>query len=148
MNEFAQPVFVSDRRATDEEHLRLLSIFHFVGAGLALLMLPMLAFEYRLIRVIFERAEVWRSGPNGLPPEFFDFFQVFVVLFSIYYVVQAALNIVSGIFLRQKKHRIFSIVVAAVNCLHLPLGTALGVFTIVVLSRDSVTELYREAQFS
>jgi hypothetical protein len=33
-------------------------------------------------------------------------------------------------------------VVAGINCLHIPLGTVLGIFTIVVLCRESVRELY------
>ena len=36
----------------------------------------------------------------------------------------------------------FFLVVAAINCLHMPLGTVLGVFTIIVLIRQSVVELY------
>jgi hypothetical protein len=44
--------------------------------------------------------------------------------------------------LRERKNRTFSFVVACVNCIHVPLGTVLGVFTIVVLSRESVKRLY------
>jgi hypothetical protein len=32
------------------------------------------------------------------------------------------------------------------NCLYMPLGAMLGVFTIVVLIRDSVRELYKAEQ--
>jgi hypothetical protein len=34
------------------------------------------------------------------------------------------------------------LIIAVLNCLQIPFGTALGVFTIIVLSRDSVRELY------
>ena len=33
-------------------------------------------------------------------------------------------------------------IVAGLNCVHIPLGTVLGVFTLVVLMRDSVRESY------
>jgi len=33
-------------------------------------------------------------------------------------------------------------IVAGLNCLHIPLGTLLGVFTLVVLSRGSVATMY------
>jgi hypothetical protein len=36
----------------------------------------------------------------------------------------------------------FSIVVAGVNCLQIPFGTALGVFTMMVLLRDTVRQSY------
>jgi hypothetical protein len=58
------------------------------------------------------------------------------------FVVAAVLNVVSGIFLRQRRHRIFSFVIAGLDCLQIPFGTALGVFAIIVLSRDSVRQLY------
>jgi hypothetical protein len=36
----------------------------------------------------------------------------------------------------------FSLVIAGLNCIQIPFGTALGVFTIIVLLRDSVREAY------
>jgi hypothetical protein len=35
-------------------------------------------------------------------------------------------------------------VVAGLNCAQMPLGTVLGVFTLMVLSRESVKSLYSE----
>jgi hypothetical protein len=43
---------------------------------------------------------------------------------------------------RREKHT-FCIVVACLNCLHQPLGIALGIFTLIVLSRDSVKQLFK-----
>jgi hypothetical protein len=39
----------------------------------------------------------------------------------------------------------FAFVVACIECLFIPFGTILGVFTIIVLSRDSVKELFPAA---
>ncbi|MCX6922874.1 MAG: hypothetical protein NT154_06635 [Verrucomicrobia bacterium] len=36
----------------------------------------------------------------------------------------------------------FSLMIGGLNCLQIPFGSALGVFTIIVLSRDSVRDLY------
>jgi hypothetical protein len=33
---------------------------------------------------------------------------------------------------------------AGINCIFIPIGTVLGVFTIIVLTRDSVKELFGE----
>jgi hypothetical protein len=54
------------------------------------------------------------------------------------------LNFLAARSLRAKKSRLFTIGVAIVNCFWFPLGTALGVFTIIVLARESVQALYRE----
>jgi hypothetical protein len=48
----------------------------------------------------------------------------------------------SGHFLGKRKRYWFSFIVACVECFSLPFGTILGVFTIIVLSRDSVKTLY------
>jgi hypothetical protein len=62
------------------------------------------------------------------------------VLILIAFVV----NVLSGFFLLQKRNRLFSLIVGGVNCLQIPFGTALGAFTILVLSRESVRQLYGE----
>lgn len=58
-----------------------------------------------------------------------------------------ALYIYSGRCLQQQKKRTLSMVVAGFACLSVPLGTILGIFTFIVLSRPSVKALYdaREA---
>lgn len=50
--------------------------------------------------------------------------------------------ILSGRFLQQRKHYWFSFVLACIACAFMPFGTVLGVFTIIVLSRDSVKAFY------
>jgi hypothetical protein len=53
------------------------------------------------------------------------------------------LNILAGKYLGARKHRTFCFVVAATNCLYTPLGTVLGIFTIIVLLRDSVRATFQ-----
>ena len=55
-----------------------------------------------------------------------------------------ALTLLSGYFIVRRKCRTFSLVIAGINCLSIPLGTTLGVFTIIVLMRDSVKTIYTE----
>jgi hypothetical protein len=56
--------------------------------------------------------------------------------------VKAALVFFSGLGLRRGKHRMLSQVVACLCCLNMPLGTLLGVFTLMVLARPSVRAGY------
>jgi hypothetical protein len=138
------PLNTISQTKKDEEHLRLLSIFHFILAGLSTVGIGGLGLHYTIMRVVFSNPDMWKNQRNmPFPPEQFLRFFVWIYLFvGILLVVAATLNVMSGIFLRQKKNRLFSIVIAALNCLQFPFGTALGVFTIIVLMRDSVQQRY------
>ena len=57
-------------------------------------------------------------------------------------LVFGILTIVSGRYIAQKRHKNFSIVIGAISCLFMPLGTALGVFTIITLGNKEVLDLY------
>jgi hypothetical protein len=132
-----------DQRNIDTDHLNLLSIFHFVGAGLALLGILFLMAHYTFMHFIFKNPEMWQNQKGGPPPaQFFSIFIVFYIIVGIWFVASAILNVLSGLFLHARKNRTFSLVVAGINCVHMPLGTVLGIFTIIVLSRPSVRELY------
>jgi ABC-type phosphate transport system permease subunit len=132
------------QQTRDSEHIRLLSIFHFVVAGFALLAIAFLILHYWIMHSIFANPEMWKSQKNPTPPPqaIFDALIWFYAFGAILFVIACALNVLSGLFLWRRKHRVFSLVIGGLNCLQIPIGTVLGVFTIVVLSRDSVRELY------
>ena len=52
--------------------------------------------------------------------------------------------IISGRFISKRRRHFYSFFMGCLMCLFIPLGTVLGVFTIIVLSRDSVKELYKK----
>jgi hypothetical protein len=52
----------------------------------------------------------------------------------------------SGRFIQRRVNRTFSIVVSGFLCLFFPFGTILGIFTLIVLTRESVIRLYAEAK--
>lgn len=54
--------------------------------------------------------------------------------------------ILAGRFIVRRKHYIFCLVIASLNCLFMPFGTILGVFTIVVLIRPSVKALFMPSE--
>ena len=137
------PPLLRDQHKTDADHLKLLSIFHFVGAGLALLGILFLFVHYTMFNALVSNPKMWENQKQGPPPaEFFAIFKWFYVVFAVWFVGSGILNLISGLCIRARKHRTFSIIVAGINCIHVPLGTVLGVFTIIVLIRESVQELY------
>jgi len=139
------PLFI-DQRKIDSDHLTLLSVFHFVAAGLSILGILFLFAHYSIFRTVISNPQMWqnqRQGPG--PAEFVNIFSMLrwvYLVFGIWFLASGVLNVISGIFIRARTHRMFSVVVSALNCVHIPFGTALGVFTIIVLMRDSVREVY------
>lgn len=132
-----------DQRHIDADHLNLLSIFHFVGAGLAFLGILVMTGELFMAHFIFANPEFWQGQKQTPPPElFFQMFFWIYLFVGAWCVISGVMNLLSGLFLRARRHRTFSMVVAALNCLHIPFGTVLGIFTLVVLSRESVCQLY------
>jgi hypothetical protein len=131
------------RTVIDAEHLRLLMIFHFVSAGLAFIGFAFSLLYVFLFETVFANPDLWADTQQMPPPaHFVGVFRWFIGAFSFWFFVSALLNLLSGMFLRSRRHRTFSMVVAGLNCLHIPLGTALGISTFIVLGRDSVRQLY------
>lgn len=137
------PPLPRDQRKIDADHLNLLSIFHFVGAGLALLAMLFLLGHYAMFHAIMDNPKMWENRKGTPPPkEFFDVLKWFYLIAGTWLLGSGVLNVISGFFLRARKRRMFSMIVAGLNCVHIPLGTVLGVFTLIVLMRDSVRESY------
>lgn len=137
------PPLPRDQRKIDADHLKLLGIFHFVCAGLALLGIAFLLLHYTLMHSVFENPKMWGNQKQAAPPpELFAILKIFYLAGGIWFLSSCVLNVISGACLLARKGRVFSMVVAGLNCLHIPLGTVLGVFTFVVLLRESVRELY------
>lgn len=127
----------------DREHLRLLSLFHYIMGGLTA--------AFSLFSLLHISMGIWfiSSGDSlsveqGSPPPS-ELGWVFVSVGGIILLIgltTAIFLILSGRFLARRTHYTFSFVVACLSCLSVPIGTVLGVFTIIVLSRHSVKQLY------
>ena len=121
----------------DLEHLRLLSIFHYVVAGLAAMfsLLPMihLALGVAMISGHFDA-----PGKDSPPAALGWLFVVLASTVILCGLTFAACLALAGRFLDQRRRYLFCLVVAGFACMFAPFGTVLGVFTIVVLVRPSV----------
>jgi len=137
------PLPSDQQRWKDEEHLRLLSVFHFVVGGLAACVLPFLVIHFLIFMTFFANAAAFPGAKEeAFPREMIPIFIAFYCFAGLVTSVYAGGNLLSGWFLRRKTHRVFSFVVAGLDCLSIPWGTVLGVFTIVVLTRPSVRRMY------
>lgn len=137
------PAELQAQQRRDCEHIKLLAIFHFVFGGLAFAGIGFLCVHYAIMHAVFSNPDVWKAQPQTMPPKaFLDAFIWFYLFMGVLLLTGLVLNVLSGFFLLQKRNRLFSLIVGGLNCLQIPFGTALGVFTILVLSRDSVRQLY------
>jgi hypothetical protein len=136
----------------DAGHLKLLAIFHFVVAGMAALF-----GSFPLIHVGIGVAIVtgnmnFPQQPTGSNAQPFDerwIGWMFIAMGGLFVLAGwtiAVLSLISGFQIKNRRGRMFSLVVAGVMCVFFPIGTTLGVFTIMVLVRDSVKGLYAEKQ--
>jgi hypothetical protein len=126
----------------DDEQLRLLSVFHYVVAGMAGLF-ALFPIIHLIIGLFLVFAPNKFTGNGQLPPAFIGwFFVIFAALFIILGWIFAVLVLTAGRFLAQRKHYTFCLVMAGVECIFMPFGTVLGVFTIIVLTRESAKQLF------
>lgn len=126
----------------DEDHLRLLSIFHYVVAGMAGLfaLVPIIHLVIGLF-IIFSPQKF--DGRGQAPPAFIGWiFVAFAVVFITMGWTFAGFVLAAGRFLAKRTHYLFCLVMAGIECIFVPFGTVLGVFTIVVLMRPTVKQLF------
>jgi hypothetical protein len=126
----------------DREHLKLLSIFHYVVAGFAGLFALFPIFHLIMGLVLIFASDKF-TGNGSPPPEFIGWlFVIFALVFISLGWAMAILILITGRFLARRKHYQFCLVMACIECLFMPFGTILGVFTILVLVRSSVKPLF------
>jgi MFS family permease len=129
----------------DEQHLKLLATFHYIVGALGALFacFPLIHVTLGIMMVV--NPEFLNGGHKGPPPP--ALIGYMFILMGGFFVLcgwsAAICTIISGRYLARRKKRMFSFVVAAILCMFIPFGTVLGVFTIIVLSKESVQRLYK-----
>jgi len=129
----------------DEQHLRLLSIFYYIVGGLTALVACFPLIHLGLGLAMLFSPEFFSGKPGEQPPPAIVG-GLFICVGGLLFLVGQALavsTIMSGRFLARRKRYWFVFVIACLQCALFPFGTVLGVFTIIVLSRESVKELFK-----
>lgn len=144
MNEL--PPLLRDQRKVDAEHLKLLGVFHYVLGGLAVVGLGFLFLHWTFMHAIMGDPATWQNPKGGpSPQQMMAVFKWFYLFFGTLVVLHGAMNTLAGWLISRRRGRLFTLIVAGLNCIMFPFGTALGVFTFIVLLRESVQELYAAA---
>ncbi len=132
----------------DEDHLRLLSVFHYVVSGIAGLfaLFPVL---HLVMGLVFILAPEKMQGQGPPLPGFFGWmFVIMALVFITIGLTFAACVFATGRFLARRRHYLFCLVMAGVECVFMPFGTVLGVFAIVVLTRETVKGLFNSGEIA
>lgn len=139
----------------DEQHLQLLSIFHYVAAGIVALVAC-----FPIIHLIIGLFFLFAPPEMFAPPDEFATPQPSApptLLFGLMFTIIPAMMILMGWTLAvvillggrsiaRRRNYTFCLVAAAICCMFMPLGTVLGVFTIIVLIRPSVKAMFEANQ--
>lgn len=129
----------------DEEHLKLLSIFYYIFGALIAISCSVFLIHVWIGLSMVNHPGMFGNTP-GSPPPPRQIGYLFATMGAIGVLsgwLSGALNIAAGRFLTRRKNATFIMVVAGLNCLAMPLGTILGVFTLVVLSRPTVKAIFQ-----
>ena len=136
------------QRRQDEEHLRLLALFHYIwGAATAIFACFGLIHFFVGLAMLNEPGGLLGNSvvpPNAPPTAVLGglLFAIIGGLFVLLGWTLGGLTIYAGRCIAARKKHGLIFVTACLNCLNMPVGTALGVFTLVVLSRPTVKVLF------
>src|SRR5262249_4597764 len=124
----------------DLEHLKLLSMFHYILGAITVVYssFPLIHVFIGLMFMLNPQGLAAKGDPT-FPIRYFGL--AFVVIggaFVLFGWTLGALTAYAGRCIKRREKYMLCLIVACLNCLHMPLGTILGIFTLIVLSRDSV----------
>jgi len=144
VSEIPHSELTAKARNQDDEQLNLLSVFHYVVGGLTCLFacFPLIYIGIGIFMLVSPAAFNDGHSREHVPPAVGI---LFVVLGSVFFLIGLTIGvliIMSGRHLARRTRYMFAFVTACVECIFMPFGTILGVFTILVLSRESVKTLF------
>jgi hypothetical protein len=124
-----------------QRHLPTLSILHYAyGAFICLTGLAALAVV--LVGGFLSSDFVNEAGGDRVPAFIGAVIQTFGWVLLVTVEAWGILTMLSGSWIAGRRNRTGSQVVAALNCLNMPLGLALGIFTLITLNDEGVKHEY------
>jgi hypothetical protein len=131
----------------DEEHLNILSLGYVVSASVSaffsLFGLLYVFMGFMMSATISHLPDTGAKPGQAPPPAFIGWIFAGIGL-AIFLMAMgmAAARFRAAWCIKHRKWRVFCMVIAGIGCLEFPYGTALGIFSFIVLGRDSVVQLF------
>jgi hypothetical protein len=141
------PVPPPSLTAEDVSHLKILAICHYVYGGLLIFTGLIFTLYIGFGALIMTKPEIFDNNRNGPPPDFLGplIAGLGVVLVLLFAAVGVTM-IFAGRSLSRHRNWMFCMVMACLVLLNIPMGTVLGIFTIIVLNRPQVKAALRTAR--
>ena len=131
--------YLTDRRKTDRNYLLALSIFHYLLALLTGAICVQMVWGFISMRRFMN--EMYERPPHAAMWHTWDWFWPGM---AVVFGLAAVLNAASAWCMLRRKAWTLSVVVAGLDLIYFPVGTVLGIFTLIVLLRGSVGDWYKE----
>lgn len=132
-------------QAKDESDLNLLSVLHYVWSGLLGCSAFGIVGYFIMIAAFVAQAP---TGPHGNPHDqqmAAGVMGVMGIVMGVFMIPLFVLHLLAAAGLKKRKRYMLAFVMSCFACLSVPLGTGLGVWTIMVLQRPSVKALFGRA---
>lgn len=71
-------------------------------------------------------------------------YMIYGAFLFIFLTVYGILSLLVGSYIKNRKNRVFCLIIAGIACVNFPLGTALGVFTFMELEKPNVKSLFEK----
>jgi hypothetical protein len=133
-----------------EKNLRLLTVFHYI-VGVLVVLFSSLFIIHIVMGTLMLKGGDWPmpAAPGSHPPP-----RLFGVLFIVAGSVgvlfgwtMGVFTIVAGRSIQQRRRHLLCLIVAGLLCMWAPVGTALGVFTLVILTKPHVREQFQMRRY-
>jgi len=123
----------------EEQNLDLLAIFHYILGALTGLFscIPII---HLVIGIVLLTGNY--NGGDVTPRSIALIFIILAVIIILVGWIFAIMIIIAGRRLKERRAYNYCLVVAFMECLIVPFGTVLGVFSIVTLTKETVKELF------
>ena len=126
----------------DLEHLRTLSICHYVWAGV-LCFFSLIPVIHLVGGILIVTGKL--DMDSGGPPPWFGWLFIGIATFAIVMgLMMSCCVALAGRRLSEHRSHTFCLVVAGLSCTFMPFGTILGIFTLLVLMRPAVKSLFEQ----
>lgn len=125
------------------ERLKLLSLFHYLfGAVVALFAcIPIIHLIIGLVMILSPQIFCSTADCSDMPPQYLGWlFAIIGGTFVLLGWAYAVLLIIAGRNIAQHRRYKFCFAIAVLSCTCVPLGTVLGVFTLMQLTQPAVKE--------
>jgi hypothetical protein len=136
---------VEQATTQEEQHLRLLAVFYYVLGGISALF-ACFPFIHFFIGLFFLGLGLGSGTAEMLPFAGIGLFFTLIAGTIIFVGMSFALCLIlTGRFLTAKEHYMFCLVMAGISCAIMPLGTILGVFTMITITKPQVKEMFEHS---